>query len=173
MQPNYCMIGRRRNHGQETERAGFEPAIRTRRIRHFQCRSFSHSDTSPRWRCCAGSVSKCAIHVRLCERRAILKIHAGAGATELTTPLVHPQRRRLATRRTTSCASGPASTQQTNVKRNSTARPARVDDSSVAARKAERDNAPRVECDLGSNAMFARTPTHSNSPEARIADTRS
>lgn len=31
----------------QAERAGFEPAIETSPIRHFQCRSFSHSDTSP------------------------------------------------------------------------------------------------------------------------------
>jgi len=30
-----------------TERAGFEPAVRTDRTRHFQCRAFSHSATSP------------------------------------------------------------------------------------------------------------------------------
>ena len=31
----------------QAERGGFEPPIRETRIRHFQCRSFSHSDTSP------------------------------------------------------------------------------------------------------------------------------
>ncbi len=32
---------------QETERRGFEPLMQGTCIRHFQCRSFSHSDTSP------------------------------------------------------------------------------------------------------------------------------
>ena len=31
----------------EAERAGFEPAVQTSCTRHFQCRSLSHSDTSP------------------------------------------------------------------------------------------------------------------------------
>ena len=30
-----------------TERVGFEPTVRTSRTQHFQCCSFSHSDTSP------------------------------------------------------------------------------------------------------------------------------
>jgi hypothetical protein len=43
----YLIVGRRPSRRREADRVGFEPTVRKNRTRHFQCRSFSRSDTCP------------------------------------------------------------------------------------------------------------------------------